>query len=445
MNAGNGHANGSGGGDRLDSWKAIAAYLGRDAGTVRRWERTRGLPAHRVPGGKRGSVFAFTTEIDAWLQSAPQETPAQLAAAGALVPPAAAAWWRWPVIAAAVAATIVVAWWVQPSPAASAADLRIQMTEQALTALNAAGEPLWVYRYGDQFHHPLSAVSERSRVVAGDEPAVYFTTSHRQGRAVDEVESGEFTALTLRGERRWTFRFDDRVGFGTTTFGPPWAMTAFAVNDLAGGPRRLAVAAHHWTWGPSLVAILDDAGRRLGTFGHDGWIEQLKWLSRDRLALGGFSESRNGGLVAVIDPSRLDGRAPEEAGSKHECTSCGAGLPLRMAVMPRSEINRATHSRFNRAILEWTGDRLIARTVEVPPQGQGVADAIYEFTPDLTLVRASFSERYWEIHDQLEAERKLDHGRSTCPDKDGPRQAFLWSPDSGWTSLLPGEPGPQLQ
>ena len=29
---------------RLDSWKEIAAFLGRDERTVRRWEKERGLP-----------------------------------------------------------------------------------------------------------------------------------------------------------------------------------------------------------------------------------------------------------------------------------------------------------------------------------------------------------------------------------------------------------------
>ena len=33
--------------DRLDSWKQIAAHLGRDIRTVRRWEVTEGLPVHR--------------------------------------------------------------------------------------------------------------------------------------------------------------------------------------------------------------------------------------------------------------------------------------------------------------------------------------------------------------------------------------------------------------
>lgn len=54
---------------RLDSWKAIAVYLGRDLRTVRRWEREKGLPVHRVPGGERRSVFAYPDEINKWLQN----------------------------------------------------------------------------------------------------------------------------------------------------------------------------------------------------------------------------------------------------------------------------------------------------------------------------------------------------------------------------------------
>ena len=55
---------------RLDSWKAVAEYLGRDVRTVARWEREKGLPVHRVPGGKRRAIFAYPPEIDAWLARA---------------------------------------------------------------------------------------------------------------------------------------------------------------------------------------------------------------------------------------------------------------------------------------------------------------------------------------------------------------------------------------
>ncbi len=58
---------------RLDSWKEIADYLGRDVRTVSRWEKEKNLPVHRVPGGKRQAVFAFRNEIDAWLRTQPSE------------------------------------------------------------------------------------------------------------------------------------------------------------------------------------------------------------------------------------------------------------------------------------------------------------------------------------------------------------------------------------
>jgi Tol biopolymer transport system component len=59
--------------DRLDSWKEIADYLKRDVRTVIRWEKEKRLPVHRVPGGQRQSVFAYTSEIDAWLGSHDQK------------------------------------------------------------------------------------------------------------------------------------------------------------------------------------------------------------------------------------------------------------------------------------------------------------------------------------------------------------------------------------
>jgi TolB-like protein/tetratricopeptide (TPR) repeat protein len=56
---------------RLDSWKEIAAFFGRDERTVRRWEKESALPVHRVPGAAKGRVFAYESELDLWL-STPQ-------------------------------------------------------------------------------------------------------------------------------------------------------------------------------------------------------------------------------------------------------------------------------------------------------------------------------------------------------------------------------------
>src|SRR3954447_15646340 len=56
-------------GFRLESWKEIASYLLRSERTVRRWEVTEELPVHRQLHEKRGSVYAYTAELDAWRET----------------------------------------------------------------------------------------------------------------------------------------------------------------------------------------------------------------------------------------------------------------------------------------------------------------------------------------------------------------------------------------
>lgn len=55
--------------ERLKSWKEIAAFFGVDERTAKRWEGTRGLPVHRLPGATRAAIFAYRDELDLWLRS----------------------------------------------------------------------------------------------------------------------------------------------------------------------------------------------------------------------------------------------------------------------------------------------------------------------------------------------------------------------------------------
>src|ERR1035438_6862335 len=54
--------------DRLDGWESISGYLGWHVRTVIRWEKQKGLPVHRIAGGKRQPVYAYRHEIDMWFQ-----------------------------------------------------------------------------------------------------------------------------------------------------------------------------------------------------------------------------------------------------------------------------------------------------------------------------------------------------------------------------------------
>ena len=83
-------------GSRLDSWKEIAAYLNRDLRTLQRWEKTGGLPIRRLNKPGMRAVFAYTADLDAWLQqqspeaAAPERDESDPAAALAALAPVVA-------------------------------------------------------------------------------------------------------------------------------------------------------------------------------------------------------------------------------------------------------------------------------------------------------------------------------------------------------------------
>jgi tetratricopeptide (TPR) repeat protein len=68
---------------RLVGWKAIGAFIGRDARTAKRWERERAMPVSRAPGGRRPTVWADPGALQRWLGGAPD--PERLGAAAAPV------------------------------------------------------------------------------------------------------------------------------------------------------------------------------------------------------------------------------------------------------------------------------------------------------------------------------------------------------------------------
>ena len=88
--------------ERLESWKEIAAYLGREVRTVQGWEKNEALPIHRHQHARFGSVYAFKAELDAWREArrSVPEPPAAIAETQPRV--------RRPILVAGIAALILI-------------------------------------------------------------------------------------------------------------------------------------------------------------------------------------------------------------------------------------------------------------------------------------------------------------------------------------------------
>ena len=100
--------------DRLVGWKAIGAFLGCDARTAKRWEATRAMPVHRVPGSGAPTVWADPAELRGWLVGVPPEPlrgpdrpAASPRAVPEAVPPDRRSPWRQRALAALVVTGVV--------------------------------------------------------------------------------------------------------------------------------------------------------------------------------------------------------------------------------------------------------------------------------------------------------------------------------------------------
>jgi hypothetical protein len=310
----------------------------------------------------------------------------------------------------------------------------VTITGSEVSIVNAGGVSNVIHRFDPDQQFDLRVPPSLSDVDGDGNAEVLLAPPIYTSSSTRKVQSGELLNLSPTGGVRWRFAFDDVLAFGDERFNGPWAVIDWQVEP--GGPgRRLALAAHHFLWWPSLVAVLDSTGSRLSTFVNPGWIEAVLWIDRDRLAVAGFNNADNAGMFAVIDPRAERALAPGTPEGTYACANCAGTAPLFYATFPRSEVNTLLAARFNRAQISTLSDPFRVTTIEVPDD-TNVATAIYDFDRSFQLLRARYSEGYWDVHRRLELEGRITHSREMCPGRDGPPVIHVWDVARGvWRNV----------
>jgi Tol biopolymer transport system component len=181
---------------RLDSWKEIAAYLGRGTRTVQRWEREEGLPVHRLAHEKRGSVYARREELAAWWESR-RLTLAAPAASEPVDAPVA------PRLERVTWTTALTSW-----PALSSDARLIAYVSDA--GQDATTPQIWIQQIGGAAMRLTNGEREYSHLsFSPDDTRIVFTASDDGGPNVYEVPAlGGEPRLLQRGASRGTISPD---------------------------------------------------------------------------------------------------------------------------------------------------------------------------------------------------------------------------------------------
>lgn len=420
---------------RLDSWKAVADYLNRDQRTVQRWEREKGLPVHRVPGGLRNAVFAYTDEIDAWLEghpavdteTAPAAPPRRFRLGSAVS-----------VAVLLVAAVMVVVLLVNsrrpPTP------VRVTFAGTDLLVWDARGNLLWEYElpFPVREHTPMEASHWTLLTDLDGDGRREVIVAPEFGRPKAVESSDTIFCFSPGGKLMWEYRAAFKVRRGKQEFAGPWEVTDM---EVFGGPgaKRLWVSFAHQTWPPSVVVRIDARGQGEMRFLNYGWITYLRSVrtggSRYMLA-GGINEEFNAAAMAVLDADAPPAAAPQQH-VRLECSGCPVEGPSRYFVFPRSELNmleRVSAHVVRQLIV--SDARIEVRVEELPAQpGGNFVDSIFEFSHAFELTRVAANPVYWSRHRELEETGRIPHPTEKCREVRGQMPVRVWTPGNGWSKI----------
>jgi Tol biopolymer transport system component len=235
---------------RFESWKDIATYLNRGVTTVQRWEREEALPVRRLEHLKRGSVFAYKSEIDAW--RAGRERPPDAedpVPPGTLLEPAVPQFVapgethsiRWPTLLAAITSVGIVLTVLAASVFKGGPPTAAPLTTPVLAPRPIAN---------DSNSETSATLSPDAQSVAylwrlPSSPGIYIRDI--AGGAPRRVDTGDFPFVGS-AYLRWSPR-GDQLAFLSGEEGT--ARGVFVVSPGGGVPRRLtSIAGIGLCWAP---------------------------------------------------------------------------------------------------------------------------------------------------------------------------------------------------
>lgn len=467
----------------LDSWKEIAEHVGRDMRTAMRWAE-HGMPVHRVPGGKRGRVFAYAQEIDDWLigagargvglEAGETNTGSRESGVGSPAPgnggPVTGnhvqagvaadsspltrhlpllSRWRWQ-LGGLILTVIIVAAILVPGYLARSAPVpkSFEIQGKSLIVYDASHRQLWKHTFEYPLYqlphgpHEARPEAQRARLedLDGDGKPELLFIPYPVG-PVEAVASRSLVCFDSLGRQRWEYRPTRIMRFGSDTYDPPYSVDFYRVAQVSReGVRPVWVVAHHAPWWPSVVAKLDMSGRVLAEYWHPGHITVLAEASlrgRHVLLAGGTNHETSSAALSVLDYDSPAGSAPATQ-EQYRCKNCPPGAPLAYLVFPRAPLGRALNSRSYVEQIWVREDGDVEIVVQEGETSSGVSATVaYYLDAKFRLQTAEVMDEYVSGYDKLLARGVLNKPLDRAREDAGLRDIHYWDGSKFTTTWQP--------
>lgn len=420
---------------KLETWPEIAAHLGVAVRTAQTWERTQGMPIHRM-SGDRPRVWAYTEELAAWqrgfhetgsLQNAFIPTPSEPVAAPKAVQVTQLSnasgerlsltlqrhrWVVvWSVVAFLVGAFGVAFLWLPRT--SEPAEFRLE--QNRLLISDKTGHPIWEHAF-PKFFLSWSLLPEYQ---AGLVRIGRLGTSGETSVLVNYVPSDAGEAGTTlycfshTGRELWKFTPGREVRTARDTFQNVYSTAGYVV--LPDG--RIVVASHHHVWYPTQLAILDSRGKLLAEYWHSGYLMFLKSRDLDgdgkpELIVAGINNGYHASTLLVLSPDDLDGAASQAPGDPTQLAGMAPAHEKVRILIPMSDIPRAVGMKYNLPQGLEVGPNQIEMIVQEEGDSGHAGAVHYTFDYKFHLVSVKPSDTFVHAHRELETSGVLKHAFS---------------------------------
>ncbi len=405
-----------------------------------RWAAQQGMPIHRVPGGKRGRVFASRAEISQWLgRRADGRSQSESPAKGTL---------RRTYIAAGVLGALALllfafVFYIRRFPATHREPVtRVTFTSDAVVAWHNSHR-LWKY----EFPHPLDPrlwgptvkLTDFVRILDlnhGKKRVVILVAPLLMGPNPNSLFEEDVDCFSNGGKLLWSYVPHEKFQFGNSEREGPWYATTVYVSEMGGKPS-VWVAEDHHEWGNTFVVQLDPVtGHATVRFVNTGvlyCLNEVKTSSGTYLLAGGFNNEYSTGIMAVVNEKTPFAASPQTAGTRHQCVSCTPGVPDEYFVFPRTEINRV-EGQYEDPVrrISVNGNRIEVSNMELGAPLEVRAIYLFRTTPTIQPISLRYDTAYDMLYRQLEKEGKIHYSLTNSPERLHPLPVSVWTPSDGW-------------